>query len=357
MDYTYLPTPLAISLDRVRDARGDVELDPWGQVTFEATSPEYPGLFGRSSDADEATQQLLDTIMYALPIAPEVTHALQDAGYPLEVVEAWERETEGCADRSFRHHAVTAVATLRAYTNAGIPALAACGFATLLDVVDATAVHAAGCTSQDVRRYAQMADSSGWWETDFEIIRWLRAGIVADRGALYVDHCTVEQAVAWEAFLEANEVPDDDLRSLVRIGVQPQDVADGFPVHRASFYAHCTAPWLNAVEWEAFASRHGVSDADLVGLFHLFVQPKCVAHTFPLHRAAFYAECGASWHVAMAWENALAEYGQQVDDSDLRDILAAGLEPECLLEYSAASEDAGFALGQAARTLLGLTPR
>lgn len=357
MDYTFLPTPLAISLDRVRDARGNPESDPWGCATFEATSPDYPELSGRSSSADEATQHLLEAIMYALPMAREVTDALRAAGYPLEVVTAWEHETKDCADRSYRHSADMAVATLDEYTNSGIPALAACGFAPLLNLADAVAVHAAGCGPQDVREYVRMAESSGWWETDFEIMSWLLAGVPANRGHLYVDHCTVEEALEWEAFLQGFPVTDNDVRSLVRAHVRPQDVAAGFPVHRATFYAHCTATWIDAVAWEAFASRHGISDCNLVGLFHLFTESKDVVPGFPLDRAAFYAECRASVHIALMWEDALSDFGQAIDDSDLRDILAAGLESECLLEYSATSDDAGFALGHAARTLLGLSPQ
>lgn len=285
MDYTFLPTPLAISLDRVRDARGNPESDPWGCATFEATSPDYPELSGRSSSADEATQHLLEAIMYALPMAREVTDALRAAGYPLEVVTAWEHETKDCADRSYRHSADMAVATLDEYTNSGIPALAACGFAPLLNLADAVAVHAAGCGPQDVREYVRMAESSGWWETDFEIMSWLLAGVPANRGHLYVDHCTVEEALEWEAFLQGFPVTDNDVRSLVRAHVRPQDVAAGFPVHRATFYAHCTATWIDAVAWEAFASRHGISDCNLVGLFHLFTESKDVVPGFPLDRA------------------------------------------------------------------------
>ncbi len=357
MDYTFLPTPLAISLDRVRDSKGNPELDPWGGATFEATSPTYPELSGRSSSADEATQHLLEAVMYALPLAREVTDALQAAGYPLEVVTAWERETKDCADRSYRHSADLAVATLNDYTTSGIPALTACGFVPLLPLADAVAVHIAGCGPQDVREYARMAESSRWWDVDFDIMSWLLAGLPASRGHLYVDHCAVEEAVEWEAFIEGFPVSDDDLRSLVRAHIRPQDVARGFPVRRGAFYAEHSSPRIDAVAWEGFATRYGVADDNLVGLTALFAEPGTVVPGFPLHRAAFYAACRTPINLVLRWEDVLSEYGQPVDDSDLCDILSAELEPECLLECAATSDDAGFDLGQAARALMGLRPR
>ncbi len=71
----------------------------------------------------------------------------------------------------------------------------------------------------------------------------------------------------------------------------------------------------------------------------IFTEPRDVVPDFPFDKAAFYAGCAATPEVVMTWEHAMLRCDAAVDESDLRDILAAGLEPECLIERVAAGDD------------------
>jgi hypothetical protein len=276
-------------------------LDPWNLEYFEATTPQYPGLSSRSPDMADAAAELMRQVFYAQPLAEAVIDALRNAGHTADVIAAWDKETRLIPDRDYRNVAETALSTLDSYTNAGVPALTACAMFAFLDPVQAGQVHAAGCTPHDVRAYAEMSESQKWYQDEFDILPWLFAGLPFERGERYVDHCTVEEAIAWEGVAARHEIPDGDLHWVLRLGLTREAVTSGFPVQRAAFYF-----------------RNGVS--------------------------------GES---AVAWERVLSEF--DVDDSDLRDILRARFEPDRLRERAEPGVDGVRGLAEAARMLLALT--
>ncbi len=263
MNLDYLPLPLTVVVQRASDTETDV---PWPESTFIATTPNYPGLSGLAFNPAEATDDLCIAVMQSLPMPDSVADALRDAGYGTDVVQAWDRVSRLSENPHYRHDPQTAVEALGEYASAGIPPMAACEFFPLAPHW-AAQVQEAGCTPRDVRAYEQMRSVGRDFDPAFDAMEWLIAGVPAERGELYVGHCSVEQASAWDEYAQTHGLSDDDLRDSVQIGISPEEVAAGFPVHRAAMYAECVAPWQNAVAWEALAAQQGISDDNLLGLF------------------------------------------------------------------------------------------
>ena len=274
-DEMSLPTPLSITINAF-EADGERCRHRPGTQCVDATSEQYPELSVHWESVDGAVEMLLEEIRDAQPMSPSLVAALLDAGYSQELVQQWNRVTWGHR-RMYRFDTDATLSVLAEYAAHGVPALAACEFFTLpIPPGEAGQIHAAGGTPDEARRYHDASATDKWWQWDFEVMPWLVAGFPYDRGRLYFDSCSVEDAVAWEAVVASRSLTDSVVRDILQLGLTVEAVAAGFPTERVGLYAANRLSAETASAWEDLLGGHDISDSDLRDMVRAGFMPQDV---------------------------------------------------------------------------------
>lgn len=300
MDYFRdLPTPLTFTLTAFQDP-DDVSEENDDARVFSASCLQSPGEETHSTDAVTAVENLFRVVLRSQPLAPDVVDALRHAGYDDDIIRAWDESTRG-GDLRYRNDPQRAVEFVGRYIAAGVPLERVCEFFGVLEPAEAAAVHAAGGCRDEVLAYHAMGGRRVGGSIDE--LPWLVARFPSVRAKLYIYQCSLAEAVEWEAVAERCHLSDDDISNVLALGLEPADIATGFPGRRA----------------------------------------------------AFYNECNTSAQTARRWERALRSH--TVDDADLRDVLRVGFDPECLRHAAVTGGNAGRRLGDVARMLMAQDAR
>lgn len=216
-DDKYLPSRLTINLGISQQER-----EYWGGPNFLATTSQFPDLTAESGDAEEAIANLLWSILDTQDLSDELVQALKDAGHSEDVVSAWDDLARGRLNRRYRYDAHAAVQVLKEYTDGGVPALTACQYLDLLiEPSLAIEAHANGGTPDDALSYINHSETHKWFKWDYDIDPWIRSGFPFERGRMYANDCSVEDAREWEQIGAEHHIADSVIADLLRAKFTP----------------------------------------------------------------------------------------------------------------------------------------
>ena len=218
-----LPSHLTIHLVRAAEVREDGAHGDWTETKFVASSPQFPNITLVADSSDGAVRDLLWQILDEQDLSPDVAAALKAAGHSDEVVSAWRGLAYGALNRHYRYDATESVRALQEYTDGGVPALVACRYIGqgVISAPLAIESYAAGGDPEDVFRYVHHSETYKWWKWDYDIDPWIRSGFPFARGELYAMDCSVEVAREWELVVAEYDIPDRDIRTLLRSTFTP----------------------------------------------------------------------------------------------------------------------------------------
>lgn len=89
----------------------------------------------------------------------------------------------------------------------------------------AAKAHAAGSTPEDAFDYICRAWTPKWWGYDYEFLPWVFSGLPFERGRLYVEESSVDDAFAWEKLAATYELHDNDITLFLRAKFTPDIVS------------------------------------------------------------------------------------------------------------------------------------